>query len=262
VDFSARTRTVRGYLGTEDIFFNVRGEHERLAITPEVELTTEAPTAAGNAPAASYTTAGGKFMLRTSEEPKWEARPAVEVVRRTGPRTTLKAVCELIPERFEYRPGRDIRRLDGRRPPRGCAGTGSPRPTGRAPVRRPERRHDSVEVYTHAWIEALPPAENGEQPAWVGAGPTNRKLAGDTHMGSATAASTATSRRSRAPIAALAAGPARRQRQDDSTRLSGARSSRQAARALAGAGYGVKLIVLVLGDWMFPALSVARTRIL
>ena len=39
---------------------------------------------------------------------------------------------------------------------------------------------DSVEVQTHAWLEALLPTE--DQPVWVGADPTNRSLAGDTHV--------------------------------------------------------------------------------
>jgi transglutaminase-like putative cysteine protease len=41
---------------------------------------------------------------------------------------------------------------------------------------------DSVEVDTHAWIEALLPSENGGGPEWVGADPTNRTLAGETHV--------------------------------------------------------------------------------
>jgi transglutaminase-like putative cysteine protease len=42
---------------------------------------------------------------------------------------------------------------------------------------------DSVEVETHAWLEALLPAggRRGE-PVWVGADPTNRRLAGETHV--------------------------------------------------------------------------------
>ena len=40
---------------------------------------------------------------------------------------------------------------------------------------------DSVEVDTHAWIEALLPDEDGE-PCWVGADPTNRRLAGEEHV--------------------------------------------------------------------------------
>jgi hypothetical protein len=38
---------------------------------------------------------------------------------------------------------------------------------------------DSVEVDTHAWLEVLLPADGRqEEPVWVGADPTNRRLAG------------------------------------------------------------------------------------
>ena len=42
---------------------------------------------------------------------------------------------------------------------------------------------ESVEVDTHAWLEALLPREDpGEDPVWVGVDPTNRGLAGETHV--------------------------------------------------------------------------------
>jgi transglutaminase-like putative cysteine protease len=42
---------------------------------------------------------------------------------------------------------------------------------------------DSVEVQTHAWLEALLPGTGGRgEPSWVGADPTNRRLAGETHV--------------------------------------------------------------------------------
>jgi transglutaminase-like putative cysteine protease len=37
-------------------------------------------------------------------------------------------------------------------------------------------------VDTHAWLEALLPGAEGEGATWVGADPTNRKLAGDEHV--------------------------------------------------------------------------------
>ena len=41
---------------------------------------------------------------------------------------------------------------------------------------------DSVEVETHAWIEALLPGGARGEPIWRGADPTNRRLAGETHV--------------------------------------------------------------------------------
>ena len=40
---------------------------------------------------------------------------------------------------------------------------------------------DSVEVDTHAWLEALLPGRR-RRPGWVGADPTNRRLAGEEHV--------------------------------------------------------------------------------
>ena len=51
------------------------------------------------------------------------------------------------------------------------------------PVRRAGRRRgDSVEVDTHAWLEALLPEPEGGEPVWVGFDPTNRGLAGEQHV--------------------------------------------------------------------------------
>ena len=66
-----------------------------------------------------------------------------------------------------------------------CAATGSPRATSRATCgpRPSDGGSDSVEVDTHAWLEALLPGggQRGE-PVWVGADPTNRRMAGETHV--------------------------------------------------------------------------------
>ena len=40
----------------------------------------------------------------------------------------------------------------------------------------------SAEVETHAWLEALLPADDGGEPVWVGVDPTNRCLAGETYV--------------------------------------------------------------------------------
>jgi transglutaminase-like putative cysteine protease len=47
----------------------------------------------------------------------------------------------------------------------------------------PEEGEDSLEVQTHAWLEALVPGAGSRgEPVWVGADPTNRRLAGETHV--------------------------------------------------------------------------------
>ena len=46
-----------------------------------------------------------------------------------------------------------------------------------------ESGNDSLEVDTHAWIEALLPGSNGAgEPVWVSADPTNRQLGDETHV--------------------------------------------------------------------------------
>jgi hypothetical protein len=42
---------------------------------------------------------------------------------------------------------------------------------------------DSLELDTHAWLEALLPGTDGRgEPVWVSADPTNRSLAGEAHV--------------------------------------------------------------------------------
>ena len=205
VEPSARTRSYRDYFGTEVTSFNIPGEHDRLSITAEAEVVTEAPPeppagAWERAREESYTTAGGEFLLSTGDEPQDETLDRlVEDVRGDSPRTTVEAVCELIPDRFEYSPGATF-----------VGSTVDDLLEGGAGVCQDFvhlalillRRHgvaaryvsgylfavpedggtDSVEVDTHAWIEALLPPANGGQPAWVGADPTNRTLAAETHV--------------------------------------------------------------------------------
>jgi transglutaminase-like putative cysteine protease len=205
VEPSARTRTYRDYFGTEVIDFNVPGEHERLAIVAEGDVATEAPPeppAGGweRARGEEYTSAGGEFLLRTSDEPPNGTFGAmIEAVRGSDPRATLESVCELIPDRFEYSPGAtfvgstvdDLLEAGGgvcqdfvhlalillRR-----HGIAARYVSGYLFAAPEDGGTDSVEVDTHAWVEALLPDSNGGGPAWVGADPTNRTLAGETHV--------------------------------------------------------------------------------
>ncbi len=120
--------------------------------------------------------------------------------RRDCPLETLETLCELIPDRFEYRPGatyvgstvsdlldigagvcQDFVHLSLvllRR--RGIAARYVSGYLWAAPE---DEGADSVEVDTHAWLEALLPGSDGHgEPVWVSADPTNRRLAGETHV--------------------------------------------------------------------------------
>jgi transglutaminase-like putative cysteine protease len=205
VDPSARTRSYRDYFGTEVIDFNVAGEHDRLAVTADAEVTTMAPPEPPAGPwdrarEEAYTTAGGEFLLGTCDEPpNGTLDELIEGVRADTPRATVEAVCRVIPDRFEYDPGAtfvgstvdDL--LEG-----GAGvcqdfvhlalillrrhGVAARYVSGYLFAAPEDGGTDSVEVDTHAWIEALLPAGNGGEPVWVGADPTNRKLAGEEHV--------------------------------------------------------------------------------
>jgi transglutaminase-like putative cysteine protease len=45
-----------------------------------------------------------------------------------------------------------------------------------------DARQESVEVDTHAWLEALLPVNGAGDPVWIGAEPTNRGLASERHV--------------------------------------------------------------------------------
>jgi transglutaminase-like putative cysteine protease len=198
VEPSARTRSHVDYFGTEAIEFNVPGEHDRLAITAEAEVTTQPPPDvawgtwdATRAP--RYTDAAGEFLLHTADEPS------------NGALHDLREAVRGESDRFEYRPGvtfvgstvddllaggagvcQDFVHLAlillrdqgvGARYVSGYLFAAPEDPRGGS-----RGGEDSVEVDTHAWIEALLPGGEGEPLEWVGADPTNRKLSGEEHV--------------------------------------------------------------------------------
>ena len=121
-------------------------------------------------------------------------------MRGATPADTLHTLCELIPDRFEYRAGvtyvgstvEDL--LEG-----GAGvcqdfahlslsllrdlGIAARYVSGYFYATSPDEVDAaSAEVQTHAWVEALLPAEDGGEPRWAGADPTNRRLAGVEHV--------------------------------------------------------------------------------
>jgi transglutaminase-like putative cysteine protease len=194
------------YYGTTVIEFGISKPHEQLAIDVRARVLTTPPATPPDtdwqpAEAPDYAVQGGEYRLPFGREPDAVAiDELVGLSRAATPATTLQAVAEVIPERFEYRSGvtyvgstvEDL--LD--------AGAGvcqdfahlalvllrrhglaaryvsgylfAPPPGGEAA--------DSAEVDTHAWVEALIPAPDGAEPVWVAADPTNRGLAGERHV--------------------------------------------------------------------------------
>jgi transglutaminase-like putative cysteine protease len=203
VDPETRLHQHLDYYGTTVIEFGISKPHEQLAIDVRARVAT---TPAPDPPETSwepvedgrYAIQGGEYRLPFGSEP--DSAVIDELLgdtRAASPAATLRAIAELIPERFEYRAGvtyvgstvEDL--LD--------AGAGVCQDFAHLALVL-LRRHglaaryisgylfapngdsaDSAEVDTHAWIEALIPTD-GAEPVWVAADPTNRGLAGERHV--------------------------------------------------------------------------------
>jgi transglutaminase-like putative cysteine protease len=193
------------YFGTEVVEFEISHPHRELRIDVRARVSTRAPATPpeGSWEGVSdelYREAGGEFLLQLDdpgEHPVLE-----ELLASTGaaahPLAMLIHVADVIPDRFEYRPGAtyvdstvtDL--LDG-----GAGvcqdfvhlglrllrhqGIAARYVSGYLFAAPADGGEESVEVDTHAWIEALLPVPGGE-PVWVGADPTNRGLAGEHHV--------------------------------------------------------------------------------
>ena len=207
IEPEARVSRHLDYFGTEVLEFGVPTSHEQLTIDVRARVVTAPPP---DPPAGSweslrspsYIDAAGEFAL------PWQDQPAVagiesleQALDAESPLQALELLCDLIPDRFEYRPGatyvgsqvsdllqagagvcQDFVHLSLillRR--RGIAARYVSGYLWAAPE---DHGNDSLEVDTHAWLEALLPGENGHgEPVWVSADPTNRRLAdGETHV--------------------------------------------------------------------------------
>lgn len=194
------------YFGTEVIEFGIPKPHDHLTIDVRARVVTSPPPDPPDATwdavrAPSYLEAAGEFLLPTGDEPPEEMLADLQaVVRASTPLATLRLLCELIPDRFRYDPyatyvGSTVEDL--------LTGGGGVcqdfvhlatillRNEGIAAryvsgylwAAPEDGGSDSMEVHTHAWVEALLPDEAGRgEPVWVGADPTNRRLAGETHV--------------------------------------------------------------------------------
>ena len=122
--------------------------------------------------------------------------------RAPEPLATLVATCSLIPDRFEYRPG--VTYVGSTVNDLLAGGAGVCQDFVHLALTMLRRQGiasryvsgyffaltgdggqvgDSAEVNTHAWLEALLPAEDpDDEPVWVAADPTNRRLAGADHV--------------------------------------------------------------------------------
>lgn len=204
IDPEARISRHHDYYGTEVLEFGIPKPHDHLTIDVRARVVTaepppppEADWSALESPA--YQEAAGEFLLPAFAEPSVELLGEwPSMIRATTPLATVRLLCEIIPDHFRYDPYAtyvgstvtDLLRAGGgvcqdfvhlgvlllRR-----LGIAARYVSGYLWAAPQNGGSDSMEVHTHAWVEALLPDE-GSEPAWVGADPTNRRLADETHV--------------------------------------------------------------------------------
>jgi transglutaminase-like putative cysteine protease len=197
------------YFGTEVVEFEVSRPHRHLTIDVRARVSTKESIEPPHSTWESltdpgYREAGGEFLLQTDDAPG-DTRLR-ELLTTTGaastPLATVMLVSELIPDRFEYRQGAtyvDSDIADLLEAGAGVCqdfvhlglcllrhhGIAARYVSGYLFAGGSDDGHESIEVDTHAWLEALLPVGGPDQvsePVWVGADPTNRVLAGETHV--------------------------------------------------------------------------------
>jgi len=194
------------YFGTEVVEFEVSRPHRHLTIDVRARVTTrpapEPPEATWEAlREPSYREAGGEFLLQTDDAAEYPALLELLATTRaaSNPLATLILLSELIPDRFEYRKGATY--VDSNIAHLLDLGAGVCQDfvhLGLYVLRRhgiaaryvsgylfaggSGASQESVEVDTHAWIEALLPVPGGGEPVWIGADPTNRGVTGEAHV--------------------------------------------------------------------------------
>jgi transglutaminase-like putative cysteine protease len=206
IEPEARVSRHLDYFGTEVIEFGIPTSHEHLTIDVRARVVTsdppEPPRPPGRASRAPPTR--GRRRVRCCRGRTSRRSTALDELERDWARTArsrrVELFCELIPDRFEYRPGS---RTSARRSAicsQAGAGvcqdfvhlalillrrTGSPPATSPATCgRRPRTtgRTRSRWTPTPGSRRCCPAAGGRGEPVWVGADPTNRRLAGETHV--------------------------------------------------------------------------------
>lgn len=205
IEPEARVSRYLDYFGTEVLEFGVPTEHERLTIDVRARVTTSGQAAPPEGSweeleSESYLDAAGEFALPWQDQPAVEGLAELEhALACQTPLESLQTLCELVPDRFEYRPGvtyvgssvsdllhagagvcQDFVHLSLLLLRR--QGIAARYVSGYLWAAPQDGGADSLEVDTHAWLEALLPGEGEAEPVWVGADPTNRTLSGETHV--------------------------------------------------------------------------------
>jgi transglutaminase-like putative cysteine protease len=204
VDPESRLHQHVDYFGTTVIEFGISRPHEHLSIDVRARVKTATPDDPPEAPwgdleQRAYRSEAGEFLLPDGSEPDELALDElVGVSRAETPLATVRRMVELIPDRFEYRPG--VTYVGSTVADLLEAGAGVCQDFAHLALLLLKRHGiaaryvsgylwappdgdegaDSAEMETHAWIEALVPGDR--EPIWVSADPTNRTLGGESHV--------------------------------------------------------------------------------
>ncbi len=233
LDPEARLTRHIDYFGAEVLEFGVARPHDRLLIDVHARVATtpppEPPTGIWQSLLADpYQLEGCEYLLAGPDQPDESAiAELAAAIRGETPLDTVMNLCQVIPDRFEYRPGatyvgstvadllaagggvcQDFAHLSlvllrangiaaryvsgylfstGDRAGASAAATGGIGVLGEPGIgsapSSSRSEAESVEVATHAWVEALlPGGDGGGEPRWVGIDPTNRQLASEAHV--------------------------------------------------------------------------------
>jgi transglutaminase-like putative cysteine protease len=206
IDPEARVGRHSDYFGTEVLEFGIVRPHKRLSIDVRARVVTAEPPEPPDVDWAAldteaYAEAAGEYLLPALDASDSDTLDElVGVVRTDTPLATLRRLYDLIPDRYEYRAGvtyvgstvqefletgagvcQDYVHLGLIMLRRN--GIAARYVSGYLWAAPEDEGSDSVEVETHAWLEALLPGADGRgEPVWVGADPTNRQLAGERHV--------------------------------------------------------------------------------
>jgi transglutaminase-like putative cysteine protease len=193
----------RDYFGTEVFEFGVAERHSELRIEANCQVVTKQDELPRETDWSAVTTdryraAGGEFLLQAGTAPEnGEVEELGAAVRAETPLATAVKLAEVIPQRFTYRPGvtfvgstvadllaggegvcQDFAHLALRL--LRDHGIAARYVSGYLFAADEEGGLDSVEVQTHAWVEALVPAD--PEPEWIEIDPTNSMIADEGHV--------------------------------------------------------------------------------
>lgn len=201
----ARQHRHQDYFGTDVVEFEITRPHRELVIDALAHVTTEPqpqPPAGdwSGLTSPAYRESGAEFLMQTDDAP---GQPLLEQLSRelreaTTPLEAVLLMSEAIPDQLEYRQGAtfvDSTLADVLSVRAGVCqdfvhlglnllrrhGIAARYVSGYLYARGEDQDEASVEVDTHAWIEALLPVPATE-PRWVSVDPTNRGLAGECHV--------------------------------------------------------------------------------